>query len=185
MRIRVSEDGVELPDGRVAPCAVGRGGIRGEKREGDGVTPAGVWPIRRVLYRPDRIAPPRTELPIAEIRPQDGWCDDPADPHYNEPVTLPHPASHEELWREDGIYDLIGILGYNDDPPEAGRGSAIFIHVARPGFEATAGCVALTLPDLLMLLEQAGPSAALHIGSARDALDGPSPPAGAASQPDG
>ena len=172
MRIRVSEHGLEMPDGRITPCAVGRGGVRGEKREGDGVTPAGVWPIRRILFRPDRLAPPRTKLPAAPIQPQDGWCDDPADPNSNEPVTLPYEASHEEMWREDGLYDLVAILGYNDDPPEPGRGSAIFLHVARPDYGPTEGCVALALPDLLMLLEQAGPEAALHIGSERDALDG-------------
>lgn len=165
MRIRVSEDGLEMPDGRQVTCALGRGGIRARKQEGDGVTPAGIWPIRRVLYRPDRVAKPRTKLPVATIGERDGWCDDPADPAYNQPVTLPYAASHEEMWREDALYDLVAILGYNDDPPEAGRGSAIFLHVARPDYGPTEGCVALALPDLLMLLEQIAPDSALRIGA--------------------
>jgi L,D-peptidoglycan transpeptidase YkuD (ErfK/YbiS/YcfS/YnhG family) len=161
----VSESGIELPDGRTVPCALGRGGIQGDKREGDGVTPAGVWPIRRVLYRADRLARPRTKLPVGTIARQDGWCDAPEDAAYNQPVTLPYSASHEEMWREDGLYDLVAILGYNDDPPEPGRGSAIFLHVARPDYGPTEGCVALALPDLLMLLEQIAPDSALHIGA--------------------
>lgn len=165
MRIRVNEDGLEMPDGHRVACALGRGGIRAEKREGDGVTPAGVWPIRRVLYRPDRVAEPRTRLPITPIREEDGWCDDPADPAYNQPVTRPYAASHEAMWREDGLYDLVAILGHNDDPPEPGRGSAIFLHVARADYGPTEGCVALALPDLLMLLEQIEPDSALHVGS--------------------
>jgi len=165
MRIRVSEQGLEMPDGHRVECALGRGGIRGEKHEGDGVTPAGVWEIRRVLYRPDRLIKPRTRLSLAPIGEDDGWCDDPADPNYNQPITRPYAASHEALWRDDGVYDLIAILGYNDDPPEAGRGSAIFLHVARPNYAPTEGCVALALPDLLMLLEQIHPQSALHIGS--------------------
>ena len=167
MRIRVSEAGLSLPDGHTVLCALGRGGIIADKREGDGGTPAGLWPIRRVLYRPDRMARPKTDLPLAAIAPDDGWCDDPADPAYNRPVKLPYAASHEAMWREDGLYDLVGVLGHNDDPPEPGRGSAVFLHVARPDYAPTEGCVALALPDLLMLLEQCGPQAELHVGSER------------------
>ncbi|MFC7334830.1 L,D-transpeptidase family protein [Rhodocista pekingensis] len=149
-----------LPDGThrlrwpggSARCAVGRGGIRPDKREGDGATPVGAFPLRRLLYRPDRLAPPATGLPLAAIALDDGWCDDPAHPAYNRPVRLPFAAGHEVLWREDAIYDLIVVPGHNDDPPVPGLGSAVFLHVAKPGYEPTAGCVALARDDLLALL---------------------------------
>jgi L,D-peptidoglycan transpeptidase YkuD (ErfK/YbiS/YcfS/YnhG family) len=138
-------------------CAIGRGGVKpeSEKREGDGATPTGVFPLRRVLYRPDRLARPKTELPVRPLAPDDGWCDDPADPNYNRPVKLPYAASHECLWRDDGIYDVIVVLGHNDDPPVPDMGSAIFLHVARPDYGPTQGCVALALPDLLEVLKDA------------------------------
>jgi L,D-peptidoglycan transpeptidase YkuD (ErfK/YbiS/YcfS/YnhG family) len=91
-------------------------------------------------------------VPVEPIGPQDGWCDDPADPAYNRPVRLPYAGRHEELWRADHIYDIIGVLGWNDDPVVRGRGSAIFLHLARPGYPPTDGCVALDLPELLALL---------------------------------
>ncbi len=140
---------------RTFPCAVGRGGVVGRKTEGDGATPAGCWPLRRVLFRADRLEAPRGGLPTQALTPHDGWCDDPADPAYNRPIIRPTPARHERLWRDDGIYDVIAVLGYNDDPPRPGAGSAIFLHVARAGFEPTEGCVALALADLLLVLGEA------------------------------
>ncbi|MDJ0609862.1 MAG: L,D-transpeptidase family protein [Kiloniellales bacterium] len=144
-------------------CALGPGGCRRDKREGDGATPIGSWPMRRVLYRPDRMAAPPTALPVAALDPADGWCDDPEDAHYNRPVTLPYEASHEVLWREDEIYDVIVILGHNDDPPVPGAGSAIFLHVARPDYSPTQGCVALAREDLLAVLGAAGPGTAVVV----------------------
>jgi len=138
--------------GRRFACAIGWGGVRTDKREGDGATPAGRFPLRRVLYRPDRVAPPRTALPIAPLSPGDGWCDDPAHPLYNRQVRLPHEASHEELWRSDRVYDLIVILGHNDAPVVRGLGSAVFLHVAQPDYAPTAGCVAVAEGDLLAIL---------------------------------
>jgi L,D-peptidoglycan transpeptidase YkuD (ErfK/YbiS/YcfS/YnhG family) len=148
----VSADGRLTFQGRMLRAALGRGGVSGRKREGDGATPAGVLVLRRLLYRADRIAIPRSPLPRAPLAPEDGWCDDPAHAEYNRQIRLPHPARHEELWRQDGVYDLIGVLGWNDAPVVRGSGSAIFLHVARPDFAPTEGCVALALPDLLALL---------------------------------
>jgi L,D-peptidoglycan transpeptidase YkuD (ErfK/YbiS/YcfS/YnhG family) len=152
--------------GGTLPCALGRAGIVASKREGDGGTPAGVFPLRRVFWRPDREIAPSTELPASALTPQDGWCDDPKDPAYNTRVQLPVSASHEDMWRADGLYDLLAVIGYNDDPPIPGAGSAIFLHVA--GREAgkpapTAGCVALALPDLRAVLAFAGPQTRLDI----------------------
>ena len=138
--------------GRRLACALGSGGVRTDKREGDRATPAGRFPLRRVLYRADRLAPPRTGLAIAPLTIRDGWCDDPEDPLYNQFVRLPHGGRHEALWRADHIYDLIVVLGCNDDPVVPGRGSAIFLHLARPDHAPTAGCVALARADLLAIL---------------------------------
>lgn len=144
-------------------CAIGRGGIGVKAGEGDGVTPTGTFRIRRVLYRPDRVASPRTNLPVAAIAEDDGWCDAPGDAAYNKPVKLPYPASHEKMWRDDHLYDVVVVLGFNDDPVIAGKGSAIFLHVARPDYGPTEGCVALPLPDLLAALARLSPGDTIRI----------------------
>jgi len=136
-------------------CALGRSGISDQKREGDGATPAGAFAMRQLLYRPDREMRPRTALPIAAIAPQDGWCDAPRDKAYNRPVHLPYPASAEQLWRDDHLYDLLVVLGYNDGPVVPGQGSAIFLHLAAPDFAPTVGCVALGRDDLLTVIATA------------------------------
>lgn len=153
---RASFDAALLPCAPV-PCALGRGGRSSGKREGDGATPVGAFYCRRVYWRPDRLAVPATALACRALTPRDGWCDDPADPAYNHPVALPYPGRSEALWRADGVYDVIVPLGYNDAPVAPGRGSAIFLHVARPDFAPTEGCVALALADLLAFLRLAGP----------------------------
>jgi len=151
--------------GRRMRCAVGRGGIVRDKREGDGATPLGRWPLRRVLFRPDRLEPPETRLPVAPLSPADGWCDDPGDSAYNRPVRLPYPGRYERLWRDDGLYDVIVVLGHNDDPPLPGRGSAIFLHVAQADYAPTEGCVALARDDLLSLLRDVATETALRIAT--------------------
>jgi len=155
----VTADGRGAIGGRSFPCSLGQGGIVTDKREGDGGTPAGTWSLRRLLYRPDRGGPPACVLPAAAIEPDDGWCDDPAHPAYNRPVKLPFAASHEEMWRTDRLYDLVVIVGHNDDPPVPGAGSAIFLHLRRPDGGPTAGCVAFARPDIEAVL------AALDAGS--------------------
>lgn len=129
-------------------CILGKGGVRQDKREGDGATPIGLLPLRRVLYRADRLAAPACAVPVEPLAPDDGWCDDPQHPEYNRPIRLPHPARHERLWREDAVYDIIGVLGWNDAPVQRGRGSAIFLHLARPDGAPTEGCIALSERDL-------------------------------------
>ena len=146
------------PDGRLAfrgavfRATIGARGVQSDKQEGDKATPEGPLPLRRVLYRADRLPPPRCAVRLEPIAPDDGWCDDTSHPDYNRQIRLPHPARHEALWRTDGIYDIIGVLGWNDDPVRPGRGSAIFLHVARPDYGPTEGCVALALADLRWLL---------------------------------
>lgn len=152
MRAVVHADGLLHYQDKVVRAALGQGGIRAHKAEGDGGTPAGLLPLRRVLYRADRVKAPHCAVPVEPLAPQDGWCDAPADPAYNRPVQLPYAASHEELWHTDRVYDVIGILGWNDSPPVPGRGSAIFLHVAAPDYAPTEGCIALSLFDLQHLL---------------------------------
>ncbi len=145
------------------PCALGRSGRLARKREGDGATPLGTFALRAVFYRPDRLRRPRTLLPLAPIRLLDGWCDDPGDRNYNRRVRHPYPASAEHLWRDDHLYDLVVVLGHNDRPRVRGRGSAVFMHVAGAGFEPTAGCIALRLPDLLRVIERVGKGATVRV----------------------
>jgi L,D-peptidoglycan transpeptidase YkuD (ErfK/YbiS/YcfS/YnhG family) len=135
-------------------CAIGRSGAvpAADKREGDGMTPQGQYPLRWIYARPDRVAPFSATLPLKWLSPDDGWCDAPADDAYNRPVKRPYSASHERLWRDDGLYDLIVVLGHNDDPVVPGLGSAIFWHCAQEDLRATEGCVAIPKADLLSLL---------------------------------
>lgn len=161
-----STAGVLTAGGERFDCALGRTGILMEKRESDGGTPAGCFPLRALRYRADRLAAPATALPYAAIEPQDGWCDAPDDPNYNRPVKHPYRASAEKMWREDHLYDLVVILGQNDDPVVPGAGSAIFFHLAKEletGFRPTEGCVALRLPDMLQVLARCGPRTIMRI----------------------
>lgn len=159
----MSPKGILEYAGDQLPCILGRRGIRVDKREGDGATPAGTWPLRRVYYRSDRIAPPATFLPVEPLQQDAGWCDHPADPLYNRLVRLPYKASAESMWRADRLYDIVLVLGHNDDPVVPGLGSAIFMHLTHPEGQATAGCIALELDDLKRLLVHCGPQTRLVI----------------------
>ena len=144
-------------EGQRFPCRIGRQGVAGlnAKREGDLKTPTGSFPLRCCYYRPDRMAAPVTQLPLIALTPEDGWCDDPAHPLYNQPVKLPFSGRHETLWREDHVYDVIIPLGYNDGvdgPVVAGGGSAIFLHLMHPDGVGTEGCVAVQMSPLLAWL---------------------------------
>jgi L,D-peptidoglycan transpeptidase YkuD (ErfK/YbiS/YcfS/YnhG family) len=152
------------PGGAVR-CALGKGGVvpAAQKREGDGATPAGVWPLREVFYRADRLALPPLRLEARALSAADGWCDAPDDRHYNRFVSHPYPASAEHLWRDDALYDVIAVLGYNDDPVTPGKGSAIFFHLAADDYAPTAGCVAVARDDMLAILPQCGPDSVMDI----------------------
>jgi L,D-peptidoglycan transpeptidase YkuD (ErfK/YbiS/YcfS/YnhG family) len=150
-------------------CALGGAGIVARKAEGDRATPEGRFALREVFWRPDRGPAPATGLPCSPLAPDDGWCDDPADPAYNRRVRRPYLGRHEALWREDGLYDLLAVIGWNDAPPVPHRGSAIFLHVAASGpfgLEPTAGCVALALADLRAVLALCAPDTRIDIAPA-------------------
>lgn len=169
LRVDVRALTVDRAKGRVTvgraafPCALGPAGIVVSKREGDGATPRGALAIRRIWRRADRGPRVASGLPQRVERPDDGWCDAAGHRRYNRLVKLPFPASHEVMFRDDQLYDLVGELGWNDRPPRPGRGSAIFLHVARPGFTATAGCIALAAPVLRRLLALIGPKTTLCV----------------------
>ncbi len=156
--------GLLLWRGRAIPVAIGRSGIRAGKREGDGATPAGVWHAVAVRWRADHGHRPVAALPARRTRADDGWCDDPADRRYNRAVTLPFPASHERMWRPDGLYDLVVVLDHNTRPRKARGGSAVFLHIARAGFGPTEGCVAFRPADLRRLLREIGPRTPIRFG---------------------
>jgi L,D-peptidoglycan transpeptidase YkuD (ErfK/YbiS/YcfS/YnhG family) len=151
--------------GGSAVAAVGRAGVKAEKYEGDGATPAGTYPLVSILYRPDRIAAPVSQLQAKPLAPSDGWIDEPSDANYNRPVSLPYPASAEQMWREDHLYDALVVIGYNMEPVVPGAGSAIFLHIATPDFAPTAGCVAVEREILLGLLPLLGPGSSIAITS--------------------
>ncbi len=149
--------------GSSIPVALGRGGIKANKHEGDGATPRGTFRLRRLWWRGDRHPRPRTLLPVRRIRNDDGWCEDPSDRRYNRCVSVPKGSKADRLARSDSLYDFVIELDHNTRPRVAGRGSAVFVHVARPGFAPTAGCVALTLPALRRLIERVGPRTRIEI----------------------
>ena len=148
----------------VLPVALGRSGIKANKREGDGGTPRGTFVLRRLWWRADRAPRPRTALPVRRIKPSDGWSEDPKDRHYNRPIQVPKQSNADRLWRDDALYDLIIEISHNTKPRIAGRGSAVFIHIAREKFAPTAGCVALETHALRRLVQWLGPQTRIEIG---------------------
>jgi L,D-peptidoglycan transpeptidase YkuD (ErfK/YbiS/YcfS/YnhG family) len=159
-----SQAGWLTADGLTIPVALGRGGIRANKREGDGGTPRGVFHPRKLWWRADRHTRPRTFLPLCAIRPEDAWCEDPNDRHYNRPIRLTREATGDRLTRKDHLYDFIVEIDHNSKPRVAGRGSAVFLHLARENFGPTAGCVSMTPSAMLHLLRRLGPKTRIVIG---------------------
>ena len=158
MDLFVKPDGTASYGDRTYRCAIGRGGVVRDKKEGDGASPAGRYELIRTLYRADRMEPPKTDLPLIPIAETDGWCDEPADAAYNTQVTLPHPASSEKLARDDRLYDIIAVTDHNKNPVIPGAGSAIFIHVAGGAdYLPTEGCIAFAEADLREILGQWAP----------------------------
>jgi L,D-peptidoglycan transpeptidase YkuD (ErfK/YbiS/YcfS/YnhG family) len=168
MTLRAFSHGILVTGFGGVRCVLGKGGVKpaDEKREGDGASPLGFWPIRRVLWRADRITRPDSVFQTDPIVEDDGWCDAADHAAYNRPVKLPFDASHERMWRDDHAYDIVVVLGHNDDPVVAGAGSAIFFHLAQPDWRATEGCVAVTETDMRRIL------AGLEQGAGMEILEG-------------
>jgi L,D-peptidoglycan transpeptidase YkuD (ErfK/YbiS/YcfS/YnhG family) len=158
-KISVFSSGKLIWKNKEYKCALGRSGVSDNKIEDDQKTPLGCFFLRKVLFRPDKIKQPETALAIEPLNPDDGWCHNPKDKNYNQFVKLPYPAcagrpaGAEKLWREDNLYDIIVVLGYNDNPVIPEKGSAIFMHIAGENYPPTDGCLALSLSDLLEILK--------------------------------
>jgi len=164
MKLVVSSDGTLRCGNAIYRCALGKGGIGNKDGEGDGITPVGTYALRQIFYRVDCLEKPRTKLPTSVIHKEDGWCDEPNDASYNQLIKKPFSSSHEDMWRGDELYDLVVVIGYNDDPIVSGKGSAIFIHVAKPDYQPTEGCIALKREDLLKVIADCGPETEIEIG---------------------
>jgi L,D-peptidoglycan transpeptidase YkuD (ErfK/YbiS/YcfS/YnhG family) len=149
--------------GQTVPVALGRGGIRANKREGDGGTPKGTFRPRQLWWRADRHPRPQTFLAIRPIGPEDAWCENPSSRHYNQPIRLDRARSGDRLRRDDHLYDFIVEIDHNSAPRVAGRGSAVFLHLARDNFGPTAGCVSMTKSAMLRLLARLGPKTKIVI----------------------
>lgn len=159
-----SRRGWLIADGHAVPVALGRGGIKANKREGDGATPKGTFRPRQLWWRADRHPRPQTFLPVRAIGPEDGWCEDPASRHYNQPVRFDGANGGDRLRRDDRLYDFIVEIDHNTSPRISGRGSAVFFHLARENFGPTAGCVSMTQSAMLRLLQRLGPDTKIVIG---------------------
>jgi L,D-peptidoglycan transpeptidase YkuD (ErfK/YbiS/YcfS/YnhG family) len=155
--------GVLLAGRHAIPVVLGRSGIAADKREGDGATPRGRFWLRRLWWRADRMPRPRTRLPVRRIDPALAWCENPTDRRYNRPFRRSANEPGDRLWRDDRLYDLVIEISHNTCPRVAGRGSAVFVHVARPDRCGTAGCVALDAKDLRRLLGRLGPKTQIDI----------------------
>lgn len=149
--------------GGEARAACGKGGVKADKREGDGASPLGTFKLLYGFFRPDRVKWPQTALPMTPLRPDFAWVDDPEDRNYNRLVYLPYKAHHEKMWRDDPLYDIVVVVDYNIEPVKPGAGSAIFLHVARPNYTPTEGCIAVAYDDLVTVLGLIDPGSSITI----------------------
>jgi len=149
--------------GQYTKVAIGRSGIKANKREGDGATPAGRYRLVRLWWRPGHIPRPRTLLPVRPIGVLDGWCEDPSDRRYNRAIRISPNQPGDRLWRSDALYDLVIEMDHNQRPRISGRGSAVFIHVARSDFGPTAGCISLPINRLKQFIARLGPKTTITI----------------------
>jgi L,D-peptidoglycan transpeptidase YkuD (ErfK/YbiS/YcfS/YnhG family) len=135
-------------------CALGSAGVKKKTKEGDNITPKGIFKIIKIYYRPDKIKKITTLIKTIKIKKNMGWCDDPSSRFYNKQIKLPSKLGHEKLYRSDNLYDLIAVLNYNTKPIIKNKGSAIFIHIAKKNFSKTKGCIAVKKKDLIYLLSK-------------------------------
>jgi L,D-peptidoglycan transpeptidase YkuD (ErfK/YbiS/YcfS/YnhG family) len=135
-------------------CALGKGGVNKKIREGDNITPKGIFRITKIYYRSDKIKSIKTNINKIKIIKNMGWCDDPISRFYNQEVLLPNKFGYEKLYRKDNLYDLIAVLNYNSNPIIKNKGSAIFIHIAKKSYKKTKGCIALKKKDLIEIITQ-------------------------------
>ena len=136
-----------------AKCSIGKRGIGNKLKEGDSITPSGVYNIKYILYRKDRVKKIKSKIKSIIIKKDMGWCDDPNSKDYNKLIKLPYKYSHERLYKKENIYDILLVLNFNMNPIKKNKGSAIFIHVAKRNYKKTEGCVALKKTHLLKVVK--------------------------------
>ena len=146
-------------------CALGKAGIKKNKLEGDNSTPFGIFKILKVYYRDDKIKKIKTDFQKIKIKKNMGWCDDPTSRFYNKQIKLPNKSSHEKLFRNDNLYNVILVLNYNISPTIKNKGSAIFVHVSKNNFSPTRGCIALKQNELLLLVSLINKNTKIRIGN--------------------
>ena len=135
-------------------CALGKGGVKKKIIEGDNITPKGIFKIIKIYYRPDKIRKIKTLIKKIKIKKNMGWCDDPNSDFYNKQIKLPTKLSHEKLYRNDNLYDLIAVLNYNTNPIIKNKGSAIFMHIGKDSYKKTKGCIALKKEHLIKIISK-------------------------------
>ena len=135
-------------------CALGKGGVKKKTMEGDNITPKGIFKIIKIYYRPDKIKKIKTLIKKIKIKKNMGWCDDPSSRLYNKLINLPTKYTHEKLYRNDSLYDLIVVLSYNTNPIIKNKGSAIFMHIAKNSYKKTKGCIALKKEHLIEIISK-------------------------------
>ena len=145
-------------------CALGKGGIKQKEREGDFITPKGKFKLIKIYYRSDRIKKISSVLKKIKIKKNMGWCDDVSSNYYNKQIKINKKISHEKLHRKDNVYDIIVVLNYNLNPIIKGKGSAIFLHVAKKNYNKTQGCIALKKNELLHLVSKIKKNTQIRIG---------------------
>jgi len=162
MHIFIKNKKLILGDYRIK-CAIGKRGIGNKKREGDQITPKGKFKVKSILYRKDRLSHFKSKITKLPIKRDMGWCDDPKSKKYNKLIKLPFKGSFEKLYRKDNTYDIILVLNYNLNPVRKGKGSAIFIHVAKKDFKNTLGCIAVSKKNLLKIVKKINSSTQVNI----------------------
>lgn len=140
----------------VLRAAIGKNGLSNQKREGDGKTPIGTFKLKGGYFRSDRMLRICCTPGLSMLRSKLGWCDHPGSGPYNRPIAVGHRLSHERLWREDHVYDVVFPTSHNEIPRVQGAGSAIFFHLARPDYAGTEGCIAISAADMRRLLPRLG-----------------------------
>ena len=145
-------------------CALGKGGIKQKEKEGDFITPKGKFKLIKIYYRSDRVKKINSPLKKIKISKNMGWCDDVSSKHYNRLIKINKKISHEKLYRNDNVYDILVVLNYNLNPIIRGKGSAIFLHVTKKKYKKTQGCIALKKKELLFLISKIKKNTQIRIG---------------------
>ena len=143
-------------------CCVGKKGLNSNKKEGDYSTPKGLFHLRKLYFRKDRVGVPKCKINKKVIKKHMAWCDDPNNKKYNEEIETHNKSLKETLHRRDHKYDFIISISHNERKIP-GKGSAVFIHLTND-YKPTEGCVALKKKDFEILLKLIDKKTKIRIG---------------------